>query len=109
MGLQGEEVLFFVGAGGVAAGGAVLVDDAVAGDDDGHGVVVVGLSNGAGALGVAHAGGLLAVRDGLAVGNLLQFGPSSHLVLGAHDMQGQGEVASLAVKVLGELLDALAE
>ena len=99
MGLQGEEVLFLVGAGGVAAGGAVGVDDAVAGDDDAHRVVVVGLSDGAAALGIAHAGGLLAIGDRLAVGDLVQLGPGTHLELGALDVQGQREVASLAIKV----------
>lgn len=88
VGFQGEEVLFFVGAGGVAAGCAVGVDYAVARDDDAHGIVVIGLGYCSAALGITHAGGLLAVGDGLAIGDLLQLGPGAHLELGALDMQG---------------------
>ena len=44
---QVEEALLHVGAGGVAAQGAVGVDDAVARHHDAHGVVVAGLCDGA--------------------------------------------------------------
>ena len=44
--LQVEEQSFLVGPRSIAAQCAVCVDDTMARDDDGNGVVVVGLSDG---------------------------------------------------------------
>ena len=107
--LHCEQELLDVGTGGIAANGAVGIGDAVAGNHNGNGIVVVGLGNGTVALGVAQATSLLAIGDGLAIGDALQLGPGLDLEIGAAQVQWQREFMAQAIKVLAKLHDALRE
>lgn len=92
--LEGEEVLLAVGAGGVASKGAVGGDDAVAGYDDAHRILAVGIAHGANRVGAAHHCGFFGVAHSAAVGYLLQRSPCFSAELGRlGQVEPYGEVA----------------
>ena len=104
-----EQPAFAVGAAAVAREGAVGSDDAVAGDDDDHGVGMAGLGHGTERAGTARELGQLAVADGVAVGDVLQLGPDGLLEVGAREVERQRELAACAGKVFLELAAAVVE
>ena len=85
----------------LAAGG----DYAVAGDYDRDGVAVIGRANGAEGLGVSDGAGDLGVAAGFAVGDGLQGLPAGLLELGAAEVQGEGEVAEMAAEIFFQFGD----
>lgn len=105
---QGEELPFDSQAGSEAAGGAMGGKDAVAWLDDGDGIAVAGLADGAGRGGFADCCGQLAVAAGFAVGDCAHDRPHGQLEGRACRLDGQGEDAAGAGEVLVELRTRLA-
>jgi len=102
-----EEEALEVSAFGVASEGAVGGDDAVAGDDDEDGVIVVGHADSAGGAGTTQALGFLGVADGGAVGDALQHLPGALLEVGARQLERQVKGLERACEIILELVDAL--
>src|ERR1700687_5732568 len=90
--LQVEELLFQRESAAVTAERAVGGNHAMAGHDDGDGIVVVGRTDGAEGLRPADGARLVGVGAGLAVGNLQKRVPAAHLEIGSAKIQGNGEV-----------------
>ena len=95
-GFEGEEGGFAGEAAGVAGEGAVLAEDAVAGDDPAEGVASGGGADGAVGAGGAEAAGDFAVGAGVAVGDGGDFVPDAELEGGAVEVDGEVEGAALA-------------
>src|SRR5690606_17863876 len=80
-------------------------DDAVAGDDDGDGVLAVGQSHGADCLGSADAFGDVFVADGYAIGDFRQRLPDALLKGSALGARWQIEVAQFAGEISPQLFN----
>lgn len=93
----------------VPAQGAVVGDDAVAGDDDTDGVGGVGLAHGAGGAGWTERTGDVAVAARFAIRDREKRTPNALLVRGAFELEGEVEYAQLACEVKFELADSFAE
>src|SRR5581483_337843 len=107
--LEIQQRAFALQAPAVPAEIAGLAHDAVAGNSDGHRVRSTGAGYGAGRQGMAEFVRDLAVRSGLAVGNLLEVIPHAALESGGLDVERQVRVKFLTAKVTQQFLDPRAE
>src|SRR5690606_33035204 len=79
----------------IAAQGATLLDDAVAGDQHGNGVGPYCSARGAGGGGLTAGSGQLAIGDGAPRRNTQQRAPHGKLEVGALDMQWWSDIGAL--------------
>ena len=99
-----EEPTLEVETTGETAEGAVGADDAMAGDDDGDGVLSVGLSGGAKSSGAADFLGEPAIAAGLAVRDGEQALPDGLLEVRApEEVEGETEPFQLSIEVSEQL------
>ena len=96
-------------APGIAAQRPVGGNDPVTWDQDGQGVVAVGLAHGLEGARRPHPRGQLPVRDHLAIGNAAEDLPHFFLKLCPLRAQGKMEGLALAVKILVQLAAGLPE
>ena len=104
-----EQVLFAPQAATVAAEVAVLLDDAVTGDDDGNGVSAVGQPHGPAGCRLPDVGGELFIAPGASAGDVPQAVPHFLLKDGTDRLERHFESIELVSEVVSQFFHALLE
>ena len=81
----------------------VAADHAMAGNNQGHRVFIVGIAHGTIRPGAVNGAGYIAIRGGLAKGNFFQLPPDSFLKISSFQHQRHIEFLASAFKVVFQL------
>ena len=106
-GFEGEEIEFDIITAAVMSGFSAAEDDAVAGNNDGDGVLSVGRADGPVGRGFCDGSGQLSVASCFSAGDVLQSLPDLLLKGASVQTQGYAEAAAVTFEVGIELLPDL--
>ena len=97
--LQAEQIFFAGQSAAIPAHLPVGANHAMAGNDDGNWIVVIGAANGAAGLWLSNGDGNVLIAGRAAVRNGAQGLPDRQLKGGPEQLQGEGEPTQMAGKV----------
>jgi hypothetical protein len=107
--LQAQQFPFHLQAATVAGERAVRADDAMTGNDDGHRVAMIGLSNRARCSGKAHGASQFRVTAGCSIWNPLQGLPAANLKRRAPQIEVTVKLPKFPLKISSQLLFTMAQ